>query len=328
MPAPIDLTGQRFGRLVAIEKKKEGRRTKWLCRCDCGQEKWIVMDLLRDGRAKSCGCLRKEVAKATRTVVETPGTRYGKLVVIGPSDLRTQQYQKWLCQCDCGNQTHVDGKALRNGNTSSCGCGIAEAITKAHAIDITGQRFGRLVALEPVVGARHANGKAKRQWKFRCDCGKDTISTVSQVRFGMTRSCGCLVSDTAVLNFHNEGHRAYADDPEYAQRESLLYLVEVQKQFDKIGIAFDLDARSQGEYTETWWTRTMPRAYCWAVEQVALHYTREHAVIELPDGFETRGGTSEFRQGMVIDDVVDLLEGLCDEAMEMDWREFYDKHLL
>jgi hypothetical protein len=28
----------------------------------------------------------------------------------------------WLCECSCGEKVKVSGKALRNGNTKSCGC--------------------------------------------------------------------------------------------------------------------------------------------------------------------------------------------------------------
>jgi hypothetical protein len=30
----------------------------------------------------------------------------------------------WNCQCDCGNKCVVAGRLLRNGQTSSCGCGV------------------------------------------------------------------------------------------------------------------------------------------------------------------------------------------------------------
>jgi hypothetical protein len=56
----IDLTGQRFGHLIAIARfgtNNNGDAT-WLCRCDCGVEKEISGHGLRDGRTKSCGCRR------------------------------------------------------------------------------------------------------------------------------------------------------------------------------------------------------------------------------------------------------------------------------
>ena len=57
----IDLTGQRFGRLTIIKKNSSNKRgIYWLCKCDCGIEKVIYSGDIRQGKTKSCGCLRKE----------------------------------------------------------------------------------------------------------------------------------------------------------------------------------------------------------------------------------------------------------------------------
>ena len=54
----IDLTGQRFGRLVVIKRSENiGRYTAWLCECDCGKEVVVKATYLRSGGTKSCGCL-------------------------------------------------------------------------------------------------------------------------------------------------------------------------------------------------------------------------------------------------------------------------------
>lgn len=64
-----DLTGQRFGRLVAIEPAETiGERTRWLCRCDCGERWTVVTNSLMYGYTRSCGCLRRE-ATAQRSRV-------------------------------------------------------------------------------------------------------------------------------------------------------------------------------------------------------------------------------------------------------------------
>lgn len=56
----IDLTGQRFGRLLVIKKcGRKGRSVAWLCRCDCGSEKIMKGCALLRG-VQSCGCLRKD----------------------------------------------------------------------------------------------------------------------------------------------------------------------------------------------------------------------------------------------------------------------------
>ena len=64
MPKKIDLTGQRFGRLVVIREcgRKNGN-VAWLCKCDCGNELVVSGDSLRGGRSQSCGCTRVVASK-------------------------------------------------------------------------------------------------------------------------------------------------------------------------------------------------------------------------------------------------------------------------
>lgn len=59
-----DLTMQRFGRLVAIKPVGTDKwgNYRWLCKCDCGNEKIIKSSKLVQGRTRSCGCYRKEVS--------------------------------------------------------------------------------------------------------------------------------------------------------------------------------------------------------------------------------------------------------------------------
>lgn len=60
----VDRTGQRYGRLVAIELFEiKNRKTFWLCRCDCGNLAIVNGHSLKRGDSKSCGCLRREMAK-------------------------------------------------------------------------------------------------------------------------------------------------------------------------------------------------------------------------------------------------------------------------
>lgn len=60
----MDLTAAVFGRLYVIceasPSQNGGRR--WLCRCECGNEKIVLSEHLRSGATKSCGCLMREVA--------------------------------------------------------------------------------------------------------------------------------------------------------------------------------------------------------------------------------------------------------------------------
>lgn len=64
MPKLIDLTGQRFDRLVVIERAdvNKGRKPAWTCLCDCGQTLETTGDSLKSGATRSCGCYRRETS--------------------------------------------------------------------------------------------------------------------------------------------------------------------------------------------------------------------------------------------------------------------------
>lgn len=64
-----DITGRRFGMLVALEYagQKHRRRTYWKCQCDCGNIAIVQTVHLKSGHTSSCGCkmdiIHKNIAK-------------------------------------------------------------------------------------------------------------------------------------------------------------------------------------------------------------------------------------------------------------------------
>ena len=58
------------------------------------------------------------------------GKKYNKLTVIKFDHVNKHGQAMWLCRCDCGNKTVVNGRNLRNNNTKSCGCLIKGASTR------------------------------------------------------------------------------------------------------------------------------------------------------------------------------------------------------
>lgn len=127
MPKPIDLTGQKFGRLSVIGRTPNNKagRTMWKCRCDCGNERVVMGKSLRNGHTQSCGCLNKEVV-SNSCLVDRVGQRFGRLVVIsrGADYIAPngKKHVRWRCLCDCGNESEVDACQLTGGRTKSCGC--------------------------------------------------------------------------------------------------------------------------------------------------------------------------------------------------------------
>ena len=73
MAAGIDLTGQRFGNLVAIKFVSTGSHRKWLCRCDCGTELMVLSSNLRFGNSTACGCTRRRVGAPKHGHTSTTG---------------------------------------------------------------------------------------------------------------------------------------------------------------------------------------------------------------------------------------------------------------
>lgn len=57
-----DITGEKYGRLKAIERIGKGKngRSLWKCECDCGNIKIADISLLRNGHITSCGCYKLE----------------------------------------------------------------------------------------------------------------------------------------------------------------------------------------------------------------------------------------------------------------------------
>jgi HNH endonuclease len=64
MPAFIDLTGQRFGRLLVLHrdmtKTTKTGGVSYICLCDCGNTTSRPRNTLVTGNTKSCGCLKAE----------------------------------------------------------------------------------------------------------------------------------------------------------------------------------------------------------------------------------------------------------------------------
>lgn len=139
MGKAIDLTSQRFDRLVVVSKTEKRFRGHivWHCKCDCGNEIDVPAIRLTKKNTRSCGCLLKETAskKGKQKKVDLTNKRFGRLLVLYPTDKRESGFIIWKCKCDCGNETEVSSHNLASGNTISCGCyRIETALEKEHLL--------------------------------------------------------------------------------------------------------------------------------------------------------------------------------------------------
>lgn len=129
MNKTTDLTGHRFGRLTVLYRDSSAPpgRSKWVCRCYCGNIISVYRNHLTCGQTKSCGCAKKGV----NIKPIAPGTVFGRLTVVGRTEQKAKNTYVYRCKCECGNTCYVSRKDLVAGQVKSCGCLAAEQSRKA-----------------------------------------------------------------------------------------------------------------------------------------------------------------------------------------------------
>jgi hypothetical protein len=98
---------KRYGKLITVKEveplyNKKVRR--FLCKCDCGNEKVVILSNLNNGSTKSCGCLNKEVAS----------NRLKKHGDSGSPEHKTWKAMKQRCDNPKGNRwMHYGGRGIK-----------------------------------------------------------------------------------------------------------------------------------------------------------------------------------------------------------------------
>lgn len=214
--AKIDMTGWRMkehgvpdSRITVI--KRDYRRQEqmksgvpyWECQCECGKIFTSSAPNIRRGQCKSCGCLQKEKAGYVNMagwIMKEHGVPDSRITVIGRNDSYIKEKNihtndiYYDVVCECGAKFTASRQGLVLGTTKSCGCLNRERIADrgfATRKNITGQRFGRLVALE-VDFNKTIVGKGTTYWRCRCDCGNIVSVRQGNLHCGDVQSCGCL----------------------------------------------------------------------------------------------------------------------------------------
>lgn len=200
MASRIDLVGKRFGKLTVLYQapdhisKNGNKRVVWHCKCDCGNELDVMALNLTRNHTTSCGCARTDGRKKLQ--LDVTNKKFGHLTGIKKVESKNGQ-TRWQFKCDCGNIIECYLSNVTTGKTKSCGkqCGLinhtyANVKKKGNRKNLVGQRFGRLLVVEQL---DDKNGWT--QFKCKCDCGNEKITSGSNLVYGATRSCGCLHKD-------------------------------------------------------------------------------------------------------------------------------------
>jgi hypothetical protein len=115
MGALLDLTGQRFGRLLVVQRgENRGRHVTWRCQCDCGTERVACSVHLRRGDTQSCGCFAREVSAITGALLLT---KHGHCRGGKPSP----EYHSWRAMTRrCYDQGHEHFKSYGGRGITVC----------------------------------------------------------------------------------------------------------------------------------------------------------------------------------------------------------------
>lgn len=156
----------------------------WLCQCNLCKKFFVKSKTFLSKENKQCDCRNDLVGK-----------QFGRWTVLYLCEERTKKRGKiYHCKCECGNEKDVPAETLKRGESKSCGClqkEIASETGKKCRIDITGQRFGKLVALYPIYSG---NKNEHTKWHCKCDCGNECDVDLGNLRQGFSKSCGCTQS--------------------------------------------------------------------------------------------------------------------------------------
>lgn len=79
-------------------------------------------------------------------------------------------------------------------------------------LDLTGQRFGKLTAIE-AIGVDPNNHSVL--WRCKCDCGCETIAAARALKAGKRTGCGCTDRRNPAFKIANPPREAFKDCPYY-----------------------------------------------------------------------------------------------------------------
>lgn len=108
--------GDKFNKLIVVGQTRNNyNQLQILCNCDCGTEVRVMPYNLFNGKTKSCGCHKRQLASERRKY--SVGDKIGSLTLIEEL-VSTEGNRKFKMRCDCGI---IKESSIHYG-VKSCGC--------------------------------------------------------------------------------------------------------------------------------------------------------------------------------------------------------------
>jgi hypothetical protein len=225
MKEKINYDGVKFGKLTVLrdgEGLYEGKRKRRsvICKCECGNEKEILLRQIIKGNQKSCGCGIKSIP------VEI-GQKFNYWEVLEEFPDRF-----FKVRCECGKESNKKFSVLNTGMSKSCGCKTEKEykINPLNLEEANRRNLGDWKIVEEISAERNEKQEIKRTVRVICKCGYEKITNYDNI--GDSKSCfKCSVEkrklseeallktepkrilrakyQAMVLRCHNENHKSY-----------------------------------------------------------------------------------------------------------------------
>lgn len=184
-----DISGIRFGRLIAKEIVYKKPRYWWKCECDCGKEKYATLYQLETGNTKSCGCYKKDFKNSI--IAGSKYYRWKPHFKTGNVDSSGSVY--WMCECECGVYKEISAATLKSGQSKSCGCLhkelLKERLMKKRYERLL-SRIGDKVNEFTILKIIEEHPGYKTIFLCECSCGKKVELKEEQLYENTRQSCG------------------------------------------------------------------------------------------------------------------------------------------
>lgn len=131
------------------------------------------------------------------------GRTYGKWTVLDDYTRGKDRHIKWLCRCECGNESYVSSTKLRNGESLCCGCDRKEKIKEAvhKKMDATKEEderkvveslAGTVIGRLTVIGPMGRDPSNRKTIQCQCSCGNQSYIRLTKILNKKVKSCGCV----------------------------------------------------------------------------------------------------------------------------------------
>jgi hypothetical protein len=181
------------------------------------------------------------------------GKKFEKLTILEevPTTEKCKRYV--YCECECGSMKTVRYDSLKSGRIKSCGCLLSvKNETQIGKMLVTRKRNKERVITELYVGKKFDRLTIKSVYKHpkyastwfnvKCDCGKELTVSLTRLKIGHTKSCGCIRKkfDLVFVESEIDGEKIQlgGDKSAYLRifpSKEMLHIHEAKKAFTLVG---------------------------------------------------------------------------------------------